>query len=63
MGAKLTGRIWPCVDGPPLASGFLILVRSAGWCGHVFGTFVILMAAEVFIGRDFSASTLGLNAV
>lgn len=29
--------LWPCVDGTPLASGFLMLLRSAGWCGHVFG--------------------------
>ena len=28
---------WPCVDGSPLASGFLKLLQFAGRCGHVFG--------------------------
>lgn len=30
------GSYWPCVDGPPLASGFWMM-QFAGWCSHVSG--------------------------
>ena len=34
-GRSRRDRIWPCVDGPPLARDFLSIC-TAGWCGHVF---------------------------
>lgn len=37
------------MDGSPLASGFLKLLQSAGWCGHVFD---LLCGLKCAAGHD-----------